>query len=101
MAEQKDERKKAAAIAAGVAVAGALILLCRRGAGAQDPEKALLYGAVTDVETGSPISGINVACNGYSAKTGGDGSYEILNIEPGTYSVVFSDPHGRYYPVEV
>lgn len=95
----KQDKKKAAGIGAGIALILGIVL-CRR-AHAQQPDKAMLYGLVTDIETGNPISGIDVNCNGYTAKTTGLGNYQILNIEPGTYSVTFTDPHGRYEPITI
>jgi hypothetical protein len=65
------------------------------------PELATLWGTVTDVRTGKPIDGIDVACNGRYAATNTNGQYEIRNIEPGTYSVLFTDPQGQYEPLEI
>ena len=93
------ERQKMAA-AAGLTVALALLLWSRR-AQAQDPDKAMLFGQVTDIDTGAGIQGISVNCNGYSANTNTAGDYAIVNIEPGSYSVLFTDPLGRYAPQEV
>lgn len=86
--------KKGIAIGAGVAVAAALVLAMR--ARAIDPGKGVLMGKVTDIDSGSPINNINVDCNGYTGKTNAHGNYEIINIEPGWYDVIFTDPHGRY-----
>ncbi len=96
---EDSEKKKAAAIAAGIAVAAALICWLRPKA--QEPDKAMLFGQVTDIETGGPIKDISVDCNDYTGKTNADGLYQILNIEPGTYSVIFTDPHLRYQEVTV
>ena len=51
-----------------------------------------IAGKVTDTETGEPIIGANVLIEGTSmgAATAVDGSYSILNIQPGTYNVRFS-----------
>ena len=57
---------------------------------------ATLYGTVTDAETGAFIGGILVNCDGYIDTTAPDGSYRIEDIPPGIYTVVFSDPLGRY-----
>lgn len=63
---------------------------------AAPPLTAVLYGTVTDADTQVPIEGISVDCGGYTDTTAPDGTYRIENIPPGTYSVVFSDPLGRY-----
>jgi len=62
---------------------------------------ATLYGTVTDIETGVPIEGIDVDCNGYADTTAPDGSYRIENIPPGEYSVLFTDPLNRYEPLTI
>ena len=51
-----------------------------------------ISGKVTDAQSGDPLLGINVIIQGTTqgAATGADGSYIIINIEPGTYSLVFS-----------
>jgi len=59
------------------------------------PLTATLYGTVTN-DTGAPIGGIDVNCNGYTDTTAPDGTYRIENIPPGEYSVIFTDPLGRY-----
>jgi outer membrane receptor protein involved in Fe transport len=48
-----------------------------------------ISGTVKDAETGDPLPGVNVVLEGTTlgAATGLDGSYYILNIPPGTYSV--------------
>jgi len=58
--------------------------------------KATLWGIVTDASTGSPIEGIVASLNSWSYTTGTDGRYEFPEVEPGTYSLVFTDPLGRY-----
>ena len=90
------ETKKKVGIAAFLA-ALVTLLLCVKRAGAQpSPEKATLWGIVSDAN-GSPISGINVALDSLSTTTDSSGKYEFLNIEPGTYSsLTFTDPQGRY-----
>lgn len=62
---------------------------------------AVLYGTVTDAETGLPIEGIDVDCGGYTDTTGSDGTYRIEDIPPGMYTVVFSDPLNRYEPLTI
>ena len=51
-----------------------------------------IAGKVTDAQSGEPLIGINVIIQGttHGAATATDGSYIINNIEPGTYSLVFS-----------
>jgi len=63
---------------------------------AAPPLTAILYGTVTSIDTGAPIGGIDVNCGGYTDTTAPDGTYRIENIPPGEYSVVFTDPLGRY-----
>jgi extracellular elastinolytic metalloproteinase len=60
-------------------------------------------GTVTDPETGEPIQGAIVSITGhdsgyvgsFSAKTGADGSYQIVNVPPGTYKKVVVVSDGR------
>lgn len=59
-------------------------------------ETAILYGLVTDIDTGYPIAGIVISCDSYTDTTGTDGLYRIEDIPPGTYTVTFSDPLERY-----
>jgi hypothetical protein len=100
--KKEEERDKALPIVvifgAGVAGLAIWLLLGRRKI---DPEKAILFGTVTDAETQAGIPNINVVCDGYTAKTDAGGDYTITNIPPGTYSVSFTDPFGRYQPVTV
>ena len=65
------------------------------------PDKATLWGIVTDTETDTSISGIAVTWNGYQATTDGNGRYELAEVEPGTYDLVFSDPLERYEPLTI
>jgi len=92
MATKNDEDRKALVILPIVlgGAAAAYFLLRRRVVA--DPEKAILFGQVTDAETGHGIGGVTVNCNGYTATTGSNGHYEILNIPGGTYTVTFSHP---------
>ncbi|MEN8193607.1 MAG: TonB-dependent receptor [Bacteroidota bacterium] len=48
-----------------------------------------ISGTITDAETGDPLIGVNVLIEGthMGAATGGDGSFFIINVPPGTYSV--------------
>ena len=95
----EDEKKKAGAVGAGIAIAAAIWFFLRSKA--QEPDKAMLYGEVTDIETGEPVKNISVLCNGYNGKTDSNGLYQILNIEPGTYSLTFNDPLGRYQELTI
>jgi outer membrane receptor protein involved in Fe transport len=51
-----------------------------------------IAGKVTDAETGEALIGINVLIEGTSlgAATNVDGNYIINNVEPGTYTLIFS-----------
>ena len=95
-----EKDKKALIIVPIVLGAGALWFFLRRKVAA-DPDKAILFGKVTDAYSLAGIKGIDVSCDGYAAKTNGGGDYQIINIPPGTYSVSFTDPLGRYAPQEV
>ncbi len=48
-----------------------------------------IAGTVRDAKSGEPLPGVNVLVEGTTlgAATGSDGSYFILNVPPGTYSV--------------
>jgi extracellular elastinolytic metalloproteinase len=70
------------------------------------PAEALrgsMSGTVTDPDTGEPISDAIVAITGhdsgfvgsFSARTGADGSYAIVNVPPGTYQKVVVVADGR------
>ena len=92
------ETKKKVGIGAAILAALALLFFWVKKAGAQPlPEKATLWGIVSDATTGSPVAGINAALGSYSTSTDSSGKYEFLNIEPGPYaSLTFTDPQGRY-----
>ena len=51
-----------------------------------------IRGHVTSVKTGDPLMGVSVLIKGTTmgAKTGSDGSYNILNVPVGTYTLAFS-----------
>lgn len=97
---EKEKDKKALIILPIFLGAGALWFFLRRKVVA-DPDKAILFGKVTDADTLAGIKGINVNCDGYTGKTDAAGNYQIINIPPGTYSVTFTDPLGRYEPQAV
>lgn len=89
---------KKAAVGAGIGIAVAVTLIWAFRARAE-PDKAILEGTVTDIYSTEPIKDILVSCNGYTGET--NGNYRIINIEPGTYPVTFTDPLGRYAPLTV
>jgi hypothetical protein len=76
----------------GLGLSAFLTWLLRR----QKPNTAVLFGQVTDADTGIGIEGISVDCDGYSKETDANGNYRIANIPAGTYTVRFTDPYGRY-----
>ena len=54
---------------------------------------ASLFGQVVDAETAGAISGVLVEIiELVSTTTASDGTYEITNIPPGSYTVRFSHP---------
>lgn len=83
--------KKKVAVGAGIALAGAL-LFAMRGRGVPDPNKATLFGNVTDAATGNGIKNVTVNCGDHTGKTDSRGDYRLINIEPGAYAVTFSHP---------
>lgn len=50
-----------------------------------------LTGIVTDSIVGNPAAGVNVRIEGtaYESMTGEDGTYEVQNVAPGVYRIVF------------
>ena len=96
---KEEEKKEVIPILIFLGLGGGLAawLLRRR----PQPEKAILYGFVSDAETQEGIANINVDCDGYTGKTDSNGNYRIINIEPGTYTVNFTDPSGNYEPAIV
>lgn len=67
------------------------------------PEKATLYGQVTDVDTGLGIPGVHVTLEGtggtYGGYTDSQGNYQIPDIEPSTYTVTFT--HADYQTIVI
>ncbi|MBA7634332.1 hypothetical protein ES703_41916 [subsurface metagenome] len=79
-------------IAAGVGVvtvAGLLTYLLLRKPPAPPPGLATVYGLVIDTETGEPLADVLVSLNDQVTSTDADGYYELVGIEPGTYSITF------------
>jgi hypothetical protein len=99
MAAIKEEKRgdKAALLIFPIGL-GALLLWWKKRL---DPNKAILYGVVTDAETLAPLVNINVNCDGYTGKTNAAGEYTIVNIPAGEYSVTFTDPSGQHEGVVV
>ena len=59
------------------------------------PGLAILYGCVSDAETGLPIEGVTIEIIevGLAAQTDVGGLYRITDISPGVYTIRFSHPH--------
>jgi len=62
---------------------------------------ATLWGTVQDSETGEKLEGINVSLGLNMITTDSNGKYEFVNIEPGSYMLVFTDPSGEYEMLEI
>ena len=91
-------------LAAAAVGAGAAIYFATRAEAAPPlppVDKATLWGVVTDADTGNPINGIKASLNSWLQTTGTNGRYEFPEVDPGTYSLVFSDPEGVYETLEV
>ena len=100
--EEEDKKKKTALIIIPIFGLGALLyFLFRRRPPTPPPDKAALYGFVVDAQTGNGISGIDISLNGYAGISDNSGYYVIEDIEPGSYTLIFTDPLGRYEPVTV
>jgi len=69
---------------------GLILLLLIIGASLLFPSTTgKISGVVKDAQTGEPLPGVNIIIDGTSmgASSGMDGSYFIINIQPGHYSV--------------
>ncbi len=53
------------------------------------PEKANLYGIVTDASTGSALADVLATLNGMETYADSTGGYSFADLDPGTYSVRF------------
>jgi hypothetical protein len=89
-----EEKTALKVLGVGAAVVGVGWLVSK--AVAAPPGLARLWGMVTDADTGQPVSGIEVTLDGLATTTNGGGGYEFARVEPGIYSVMFTDPLGRY-----
>lgn len=83
-------------IVGGVVIAGAYALSKLL---AEKPKPGL-YGLVVDALTGDPIEGIVATLNSAETTTDLNGKFQFLNITPGTYTLILTDPAGRYREYE-
>jgi outer membrane receptor protein involved in Fe transport len=69
-----------------------MILLIGLSLSALGQEKAKIAGRVTDAATKEPLPSVNVTIEGttYGAASDANGDYFIINLAPGTYTVVAS-----------
>jgi len=94
--------KKAIAIVGTVAVGvGAVLYFTKDSAADPDVGFATLWGTVQDSETGEKLEGINVSLGLNMITTDSNGKYEFVNVEPGSYMLVFTDPSGEYEMLEI
>jgi hypothetical protein len=94
MAEEKKKisPRLIAGIGAGAAIATgvALYLITRAKAPPLPPPGgAVLYGVVTDIDTGYPIEGVRVSLDGLVTYTDSSGAYAFDGVEPDAYTVIF------------
>ena len=50
---------------------------------------ANLYGKVTDIDTGNPLSSVKVTIDGLVTYTDSNGDYGFEGLGPGSYTVTF------------
>lgn len=55
-----------------------------------EPDTADLSGTVKDKATGAALAGVAVAADGVSTKTNSYGQYELTNLDPGSYTIIFT-----------
>jgi len=101
MKENKARKKKVTTknqnVAIGLWIAaaiGGIILLTKKPGAAPPPPPppglANLYGVVSDLSTGQPLSGVLVELGGAPTQTDSSGGYAFPNIQPGDYVITFS-----------
>ena len=73
-------------VIAGLGLGGYGMYTAFRGKGV---EPGVVAGKVTDVVTGSPISGVLVSADGASTTTVADGTYNLQGLTAGTHSLSF------------
>ncbi|MBN3034885.1 MAG: carboxypeptidase regulatory-like domain-containing protein [Bacteroidales bacterium] len=59
----------------------------------------IIEGFITDISTGTGIGNALVTAGSYSTTTNASGWYQILNVNPGTYTVAATHPY--YYSASV
>jgi len=90
----EEERKIPMGLIIGGIVVGTLTglgiyVLTRRRPSIPPPGEAILYGMVTDIDTGYPIEGVKISLDGLVTHTDSNGAYAFDGVEPGTYTVIF------------
>lgn len=78
-------------VAGGIALAGvsALLLALKGRAAPPPPGMSSLGGIISDVDTGTPVIGVQVTLDGKITSTNNDGYYYLNNITPGPYALYF------------
>ena len=96
-----DTKKAIAVIGIATLGVGAALYFTKDTAADPDVGLATLWGTVQDAETDEKLSGINVSLGLNMTTTDSNGKYEFVNIEPGSYMLVFTDPSGEYEMLEI
>ena len=67
----------------------AVCFMLLAGTAQAQTDAGTIAGTVTDSTTGAPLPGVNVVIQGtqQGASTGGDGTYTIPSVDPGTYTL--------------